>query len=90
MRSKSLGIDEAVGVLQLLSDQVINHLSILDLLFLGLTDALLFACIIDVPIGRLQVFLFVLKLRLRDFFALQIQVESLRAALHVGIGTHLV
>lgn len=71
MRGKCLRVDEAVGVLELLGDEIVDHLAVLNLLLLGLADQLLLRCIINVPVGGLDVFGFQLELRPHDLLGLE-------------------
>ena len=90
MRGKSLSIDQTVRILQLVLNKLFNHLSVLDLLLLGLTDQLLLRGIIDVPVCSLEILGLLLELRLRDLLRLQGQVHGLSPTLHVGVTTDFV
>ena len=90
MRCEGFGINQAVRVLQFLLNKIFDHLTVLNLLLLGLTDKLLLGSIIDVPVSGLQILGLLLKLRLGNFLGLESEVHGLSTTLHVGVRADLV
>lgn len=71
-------------------NKLLNHLGVLDLLLLGLTDQLLLGGIIDVPVGSLEILGLLLELRLCYLLRFQGKVHGLSPTLHVGVTTDFV